>query len=86
MKKLFLILIIILFVSCGYHKDKEIYTPFMSNEPIYMVRVWGPIELTNNGCLIIYQIQMKGITDKKIDSINKEADKFIETCIKIKNN
>lgn len=77
--------IIILFISCGYHKDSQVYRPFMSDESYYMVRVWETFTVTNNGALKIYEIPMEGINDKKIDSINREADKFIENCKKIDN-
>lgn len=86
MKKLLLLQIIILFISCGYHKEEYVYTPFMSNESYYRVRVFPPIGLTNSGALMIYQIPMEGINDFKVDSINKEADKYIENCEKYTNN
>lgn len=84
MKKLLLAPIIVLLISCGYSKDESVYTPFMSNESFYMVRVFPPpfSSFTNTGALKIYKIPMQGITDKKVDSINKEADKFINDCEK----
>lgn len=81
--RVFLVFIFILFSSCGYYKDSEVYRPIMSDESYYMLRVFRKFELTNSGALIIYKISMKEITDKKIDSINKEADKFIQHCLKI---
>jgi hypothetical protein len=50
-----------------------------------MVRVFPPLALTNTGASIIYKIPMEGINDKKVDSINKVADKFIEHCEKYTN-
>ncbi len=81
MKKLFIIPIIILFISCSYYKDSSITSDF-NNQSFYMVRVFPPAELTNSGALIIYKIPMEGINDKKGDSINKVADKYIEDCKK----
>lgn len=86
MKKLFIIPIIILFISCDYHKDESVYSPMMSNESYYMVRVFPPLGLTNSGALMIYKIPMQGIDDKKVDSINKIADKYIENCRKYTKN
>lgn len=86
MKKFILIPIIILFISCGYHKDEQVYTPFMSNESYYRVRVFPPQGLTNSGAIMVYDIPMYGINDKKVDSINKVADKFILDCIKYTKN
>jgi len=75
MKKFFILPIIILFTSCGYHKDSQIYNG------IYMVRVWEPT-LTNTGAQQIYYLPMEGITDRKVDSINKLADEYIVKCEK----
>lgn len=74
--------IVLLFTSCGYHKDNQIYSPMMSNESYYMVRVFGPQGFGASGALIIYKIPMEGINDFKVDSINKEADRYIERCEK----
>lgn len=82
MKKLFLIAIIILSISCGYHKDSQVYRPFMGEESYYIVRVWETFTFTNNGALIIYKIPMKDINDRKVDSINKLADQYIKNCEK----
>lgn len=79
----FIIPIVVLFISCGYYKDSQVYNPLMSNEPVYMVRVFESFTLINNGALKIYEIPMKDINDKKIDSLNKEADNFIQNCINI---
>lgn len=76
MKTLFIIQIIILFISCGYRKDKQIM------RGIYMVRVWPPLGLTNSGAQMIYYLPMEGITDHKVYSINKLADEYIEKCEK----
>lgn len=86
MKKLFIIPIIILFVSCGYSKDESIYKPIFGEETYYMLRVFGPQGLTNEGALIIYKLPMESITDEKVDSINKVADKYIENCKKYTKN
>lgn len=81
MKKILIIPIIILFISCnGYYKDSQVYRPIMSNESFYMVRVWERGTITNNGALIVYKLPMQGITDKKIDSINKVANDYIKNC------
>lgn len=84
MKKLFIIPIIILLISCDYHKDESIYSPLSENESYYMVRVWPPVGITNSGALMIYKLPMSTITDKKVDSINKVADQYIENCKKIR--
>lgn len=78
--------IIILFISCGYHKDEQIYAPIMSDESYYMVRVFPPVGFTNSGALIIYKIPMDGINDFKVDSINKLADEYIQHCEKYTKN
>ena len=80
MKKLFITPIIATFISCGYSKDHQIYSPIMDKESYYMVRVFGPSAFTNSGALIIYKSPMSTITDKKVDSINNLADKYIEDC------
>jgi len=82
MKKLFIIPIIALFLSCDYRKEKSIYNPIFGGESCYMLRVFGPPGFTNEGALVIYKLPMESITDKKVDSINKVADKFIENCKK----
>lgn len=75
MKKLLIIPIIILFISCGYYKDSQVYNG------VYMVRVWKHT-LTNTGTQQIYYLPMEGITDRKVDSINKLADEYIVKCEK----
>lgn len=85
MKRITLVLLIIIFLnSCGYTKDEQIYTPIMSNESYYMVRVFNH-GLTSSGALIIYKLPMEGITDKKVDSVNKLADQYIKNCEKYAN-
>jgi len=84
MKKLLIILIAIMFTSCSYWKDESIINEY-PNTTYYMVRVFPPLGLTNTGASIIYKIPMEGINDKKVDSINKVADKFIEHCEKYTN-
>lgn len=79
------IMICIYFSSCSYHKDEQIVTGFDSSESFYMVRVFGPA-LTNSGALKIYYLPMDSINDRKVDSINKEADKYIENCEKYTKN
>lgn len=86
MRKSFIIPIIILFISCDYSKDESIYNPIFGGESYYMLRVFPPQGFTNEGALIIYKLPMKSITDKKVDSINKEADKYIENCKKYTKN
>jgi hypothetical protein len=85
MKKLFIIPILLFLIACDYHKDESIYNPIFSGESYYMVRVFGPQGITNEGALIIYKLPMESITDKKVDSINKVADKYIENCKKYTN-
>lgn len=75
MKKLLIIPIIILFISCGYYKDSQVY------KGVYMVRVFKHT-LTNTGAQQIYYLPMEGITDRKVDSINKLADEYIVKCEK----
>lgn len=86
MKKLFIIPIIILLTSCDYYKDESIYKPIFGGQSYYMVRVFAPQGLTNQGALMIYQLPMETITDEKVDSINKVADKYIENCKKYTKN
>lgn len=74
--------IVLLFTSCGYYRDNSVYAPYDSNESFYRVRVFGPSGFTATGALKIYYLPMEGITDKKVDSINKEADRYIERCEK----
>jgi len=85
MKKLLIIPIILLFISCDYSKDESITSDIMGNKSYYMVRVWPPQGFTNSGALIIYKLPMESITDKKVDSVNKVADKYIENCRKYTN-
>lgn len=75
MKKLFIIPIIILLTSCGYYKDSQV------SHGVYMIRIWQHT-FTNMGAQKIYYLPMEGITDKKVDSINRLADKYIENCEK----
>lgn len=82
MKKIFIIPIAILLASCDYSKDASVVRDFMGEQSYYMVRVWPPQGFTNSGALIIYKIPMEGINDKKVDSINTVADKYIEDCKK----
>jgi len=86
MKKLFIIPIIILFISCDYYKDESVYSPVFGNESYYMVRVFPPPGFTNTGAIMIYKLPMESITDKKVDSINKVADNYIENCKKYTKN
>jgi hypothetical protein len=86
MKKLFIIPIITLFFACDYRKDESINNPIFKGESYYMLRVFPPPEFTNSGALIIYKLPMKSITDKKVDSVNKLADKYIENCKKYTQN
>lgn len=85
MKKILIILTIGLFISCDYSKDESVIRDFGSNESYYMVRVFPPQGFTNQGALIIYKLPMESITDEKVDSINKVADKYIENCRKYTN-
>lgn len=81
MKKLLILSIIILFISCtGYRKDMSVCS-YVDEEPYYRIRVFGP-EITNSGALKIYKLPMKDISDFKVDSLNREADKFIRDCEK----
>jgi len=86
MKKLFIIPIMILFIGCDYYKDESIYRPAFEEESYYMVRVFGPQGFTNQGALKVYYLPMEAITDKKVDSVNKVADKYIENCKKYTKN
>jgi len=85
MKKYLILPIIALLISCNYSKDESIVRDFIGDNSYYMVRVWPPQGFTNSGALIIYKIPMEGINDKKVDSINKVADKYIENCEKYTN-
>lgn len=85
MKKILIIFVINLFISCDYYKDESVIRDFGSDKSYYMVRVFPPQGLTNTGALIIYKLPMESITDAKVDSINKVADKYIENCKKYTN-
>lgn len=82
MKKLFIIPILFLCISCNYSKDVSIISEY-PNGSYYRVRVFPP---QCSGALIVYKIPMEGITDKKVDSINKVADEYIKHCEKYTNN
>lgn len=85
MRKIFIIPIVLVFISCDYSKDTSIFRDFMGDNSYYMVRVWPPQGFTNSGAIMIYKLPMESITDKKVDSINKVADKYIENCKKYTN-
>jgi len=85
MKKIFIIPILILCLSCDYRKDESIISEY-PHQSYYMVRIFPPVGFTNTGAIMIYKIPMESITDKKVDSINKVADKYIEDCKKYTKN
>lgn len=86
MKKLLLLPIIIIFLnSCGYRKNADVYSGDNDEESYYVVRVFAPT-FTNSPPIKTYSLPMEGINDFKVDSINKEADKYIENCEKYTNN
>lgn len=81
MKKLFIIPIIILFISCSYRKSIDIYKGYSDQETFYSIMIFAPT-FTNCPPIKEFSIPMEGITDHKADSINKLADEYIEKCEK----
>jgi len=81
MKKVFLLIVFCTFTSCDrYYKDGFVSTNVRMGsdyETEYCLRIFERFTLTNNGAVKIYILKDNDITEKKIDSINKEADKFI---------
>jgi|GEM_PF-6720040 len=78
MKKIFLLLVFCTFISCDrYYKDGFVRNNF-NYETEYCLRIFERFTITNNGAVKIYILKDNEITEKKIDSVNKEADKFIK--------
>ena len=84
MKKIFIIPIIILFISCGYRKNIDIGKDYGEDESFYVIRIFAPT-FTNCPPIKEYYLPMQGINDKKVDSINKLADQYIKNCEKYAN-
>lgn len=61
--------------SCGYHKESEIRCSKYTYENVYYVWVYDGIDLMEG-----FMVPMKGINEKKKDSVNALADKFISDC------
>jgi len=82
MKKVFLLILFCTFVSCDkYYKSSFVSTNAVMNkdyETEYCLRIFENYTLTNNGAIKIFILKDEQITEKNIDSINKEADKFIK--------
>lgn len=82
MKKVFLLLIFCTFISCDrYYKDSFVDSNVLMGggyETKYCLRIFEHYTITNTGAVKIYILKDSEITEKKIDSVNKEADKFIE--------
>lgn len=82
MKKAFILLIFCTFISCDrYYKDSFVDSNYIMGggyETEYCLRIFENFTITNTGAVKIYILKDEEITEKNIDSINKEADKFIE--------
>ncbi|HSE99805.1 MAG TPA: hypothetical protein VLA48_02825 [Nitrososphaeraceae archaeon] len=82
MKKVSILLIFCTFISCDrYYKDSFIDSNYIMGggyETKYCLRIFEHYTITNNGAVKVYILKDSEITENSIDSINKEADKFIE--------
>lgn len=73
MKKLALLPIALLFLSCGHYKTDEIRVNQATYETVYSVCVWKDLEILKS-----YQIPIETITPTKKDSLNKVVDEYID--------
>ena len=78
MKKLFLLMVFCTFISCDRYSKDDFVDTNSGYETEYCLRIFENYALTNNGAVKIYILKNNDITEKNIDSINKEADKFIQ--------
>lgn len=78
MKKLLVILTTFLLISCDkYEKDAIVREDFQGDN-YYCLRIFENYTFFNNGAIKTYYLRGDSINAKNIDSVNIEADKFID--------
>ena len=78
MKKLLLIISVLLLTSCSKYSKNAIVGQHFGGDNYYCLRVFENYTFFNNGAIKTYELQGVEINEKNIDSVNIEADKFIQ--------
>ena len=79
MKKLKTVMLLALFTSCEkYSKDAIVHKDFGGDNSYYCLRIFENNTFFNNGAIKIYTLKDEQINEHNIDSVNIQADKFID--------
>jgi len=78
MKKTLITFSILLLISCNKYEKDAIVSQTFKGETYYYLRIFENYTFFNHGAIKIYELKENQINEKNIDSVNFEADRFIE--------